>query len=74
VRRYLHVSRNAAETDENSVTWEIAEDFGDGTRVVPLATGQGGTLYLSAYTNTRTRLLRGTWDGRTWTWQEIDLP
>ena len=48
-------------------------EFTDGTRVVPLAIGQGGTLYLSAYTNTSTRLLRGVWDGARWAWQEIEL-
>ena len=56
------------------VTATAVEHFGPGTRVIPLAVGGGPSLYMSLLTPSGPKLLRGTWDGATWLWVELQLP
>ena len=60
--------------DIANVTASIVEQFGPGTRPVPLAVGQGPSLYVNLLTPYGGRFLRGTWDGNTWQWVEMRLP
>jgi hypothetical protein len=56
------------------VTATIVEQFGPGTRPIPLAVGQGPSLYINLLTPSGPRFLRGTWDGNDWHWIELFLP
>jgi hypothetical protein len=56
------------------VTASVAEQFGPGYRPIPLAVGQGPSLYLNLLTTTSPKFVRGTWDGSRWHWVELRLP
>ena len=65
---------NVYATAAGDVTGTAVEPIGPGTRVIPLAVGGGPSLYMSLLTPSGPKLLRGTWDGATWLWVELQLP
>lgn len=80
----LYTVQNADAPDENAPAAALVHDFdaqdagmqnldGEG-RAVPLAVGQGPTLYVMLYGPFEPRFLRGVWDGTTWSWQALRLP
>jgi hypothetical protein len=70
----LLASTNIDAPNIADVTASMVEQFGLGTRPVPLAVGQGPNLYVNLLTVAHPRLLRGTWDGNAWSWVELRLP
>jgi hypothetical protein len=70
----LFASAVADAPDIAAVTATRVTEFGPGTRVIPLAVGQGPSLYLNLLTTYGPRLLRGVWDGTSWQWVELRLP
>ena len=70
----LYVSTNVDEPDTRQVAAALATDFGLVGRPVPLAVGAGPALYLTLWGPYGPRLLRGSWDGQTWSWLELRLP
>jgi hypothetical protein len=56
------------------VSAETVAQFGLGTRVVPLAVGQGPSLYVTLHTYAGPRTLRAEWNGEEWSWLQLRLP
>jgi WD40 repeat protein len=70
----LYASENAATpTAADAAATQIAQ-FGLGVRALPLAVGQGPTLYVTLLTPSGAVLVRGAWDGRAWEWTWLNLP
>jgi hypothetical protein len=63
-----------AAPDLAAIDTSIVEQFGIGSRPLPLAVGEGPTLYVNLITTYGPRFVRGTWDGDQWRWEEIRLP
>jgi hypothetical protein len=70
----LFASINVDTPNAGEVSADAVEQFGPGTRAIPLAVGQGPSLYVNLITPSGPRLLRGTWDGSAWQWVELRLP
>jgi WD40 repeat protein len=70
----LYQSTNATTTDERSVAWTVAYDFGAGHQVVPLAVGQGPSLYVTLRHSSNNQFLRGVRQADGWQWTRLQLP
>jgi WD40 repeat protein len=70
----LFASHNVDTPNAADVTAAAVEYFGPGTRPIPLAVGQGPTLYVNLLTPSGPKFLRGTWDGSKWSWVQLSLP
>ncbi|RIK36237.1 MAG: hypothetical protein DCC55_27905 [Chloroflexi bacterium] len=69
----LYQSTNVTNPDERGVTWTVAHDFGAGYQVVPLAVGQGPSLYITLRHPSGNQLVRGTRTDGVWEWQRLRL-
>jgi WD40 repeat protein len=74
VRGELYKVDGIAAPDLAAIDTSIVEQFGIGSRPLPLAVGEGPTLYVNLITTYGPRFVRGTWDGDQWRWEEIRLP
>ncbi len=70
----LWASANAAAPTASEAAATQIEQFGLGVRAVPLALGQGPTLYVTLLTPYGAELVRGEWDGQLWQWTQLHLP
>ena len=70
----LYATTNVDAPDASQAAATLVYDFGLQGRPAPLAVGAGPTLYLTLWGSYGPRLVRGTWDGQTWTWLALRLP
>jgi WD40 repeat protein len=70
----LYQSTNATTADERAVTWTVAHDFGAEYQAVPLAVGQGPSLYVTLRHPSNNQLLRGVRQADGWQWTRLQLP
>ncbi len=70
----LYATTNVDAPDATQAAATLVADFGLLGRPAPLAVGAGPTLYLTLWGPYGPRLVRGTWDGQTWSWLALRLP
>ena len=69
----LYQSRHALAPDERKLTWSVAADFGADSQVIPLAVGEGPSIYLTVKRPTGNLFLQGVKQGEAWQWQPLRL-